>query len=149
MKEEVMGLDAVVYVHKSNLALNQKNDAIETDEQTGEVYFEKPELIEKYPASMLIAAHKRLGNASMIATIGDEISTIINDESILYKNVLYSGSHSGDIIGLECLDKLESEINLINERTANSISPALESFLGSMKELLRTAREQKNPIVFV
>jgi len=144
-----MGLDAVVYVNKSNLALNQEDDPFQMDEETGEVYLKNPKLSNKYPADMFTAVHKRLGNASMIAAIADEVSPVTNGDSILSNKVLYSGSHSGDRIGLEDLGRLESEINLVRERTIDTRSADLESFLDILSELVEAAKKQGNPIVFV
>ncbi len=144
-----MGLNAVVYIHRNNLALDQESDALKTDEETGEVYLKDAEITKQHPKATFVAVDKRLGNIDAIAAVRSEISKIIGDKSILYSKVLYSGAHSGDIIGLECLDKLESEINLTEEAIGNSRLPALKSFLGAMKELVEAAKEQKNPIVFI
>lgn len=144
-----MGLNAVVYVYKNNLALNQEESFVKIDEHTGEVYFEDLHIAQRYPSSMFIAINKRLGNIDAVTALRDEILKIIDNNSVLYRKVLYNGSHSGDTISLEALDSLESEINFIGKKTTGNRSPALEVFLGDMSELIEAARTQKNPIVFV
>ena len=141
-----MGLDAVVYVHEDNLPLTVKDDDPHTDDQTGEVYFEDPRLVEKHRRSTFTAVNKNLGNIAMIGALRNEIANVISNDSVLLSKVLYSGSHSGDRIGLEDLGRLESEISLVRE---SNRSAALESFLESLSELVEAAKKQGNPIVFV
>lgn len=145
-----MGLNAIVYRNISNLTLDTKDEHPLVDKQTGEVYFDNPKLAQEYGENVFTAAQKRLGNAASIGSIKAEIPLEIIDKlSLLYDKVLYSASHSGDFISVERLEDLESEINLLKEKTASSKSPSLESFIEDMIELIKAAKEQRNPIVFV
>lgn len=145
-----MGLNAVVYVNRKRLSLNQEdNSSAKMDEQTGEVYFDDPNLMDKYPANMFTAIHKRLGNANMIAEIVDKLSTILSKDSILLSKILYSGSHSGDTISIDSLNKLGLEINFVRERIPKDRSPLLDVFFNDITELIEMARMQGNPIVFI
>jgi hypothetical protein len=144
-----VGLDAVVYVHKDNLPLNIREDLPSTDNETGEVYFEDAKLARKYPKKVFTAIYKNLGNVAMIADLRSKISPAIGPDSILVSKVLYSGSHSGDIIGLSDLGHLESEINVVRDKTSTIKSAALRNFLGDLTDLIITAKTQRNPIVFV
>lgn len=144
-----MGLDAVVYIHEDNLPLTVKSDVSFTDEQTGEVYFEDPGFVRRYPKSTFTAVQKNLGNIAMISALRNEIEKVIGNDSIISSKVLYSGSHSGDKIGVKDLGRLESEVGLVKERTSDTRSAALESFLDGLSELVEAAKKQGNPIVFV
>lgn len=126
-----MGLDAVVYLRPKAVSANQSV----TDEHAT-------------LSSDVPAIHKRLGNISMIGWLADETVQLVGRDSILLKKVLYSGSHSGDSIGLEDLNRLESEIKVISE-SLTTRSSDLERFLKDMSDLISKAREEAMPIVFV
>lgn len=125
-----MGLDAVVYSNRDHLEVNDEKDL-------------------KYSEDIFTAIHKRLGNLEAIAFLRKEISNVIGNKSILYTKVLYEGSHSGDVIGLENLAALESELDQIAKATGETRSVSLTNFLVDMRELIQMARKEKNPIVFV
>jgi hypothetical protein len=127
-----MGLDAVVYLHPASV----KDGQLLRDDNTEFSLDEAP------------AMHKRLGNASMIAWIADEVIPLVGKDSVIFSKVLYSGSHSGDSVGLEELNRLESEIKILRENPSGRSSD-LESFLKDMSDLIKKAREQETPIVFV
>jgi hypothetical protein len=132
-----MGLDAVVYLRPTTV-VHLEGGQPHADCETAEL-----------PLEEVPAIHKRLGNASMIGSIADEVLPFIGIDSLLLSKVLYSGSHSGDSIGVQDLDRLDSEINRTREKISGSLSSALETFLEDMSDLVRKAREQKNPIVFI
>ena len=127
-----MGLDAVVYLRPASV----KARGLLTGNHTELSLDETP------------AIHKRLGNASMIAWIADEVLPLLGKDSVLCSKVLYSGSHSGDSIGLEELNRLESEIKVLRENPSER-SSALENFLNDMSDLINKAREEGTSIVFV
>ena len=127
-----MGLDAVVYLRPEAVSDSQSV----TDEHATLSSDDVP------------AIHKRLGNVSMIGWLADETVPLVGRDSILLKKVLYSGSHSGDSIGLEDLDRLESEIKVLTE-SLTTRSSDLEKFLKDMSDLISKAREEAMPIVFV
>jgi hypothetical protein len=131
-----MGLDAVVYLRPA-----------------GSVDLEgRPQhsaLNEELPLEEVPAVHKRLGNASMIASIADELVRLSGTDSLLLRKVLYSGSHSGDSIDVQDLDKLDAEINRTKMKNSGSLSQTLETFLEDMSDLVTKAREQKGPIIFI
>ena len=117
-----MGLDAVVYLRPESSATSSSDDTA--------------------------AIHKRLGNVSAIGWLAEEILPVVGEESILLRKVLYSGSHSGDSIALEDLERLESEIKLVRDSMTTG-PPRLESFLQDMSDLISKARDEAMPIVFV
>ena len=65
----------------------------------------------------------------------------------MVKKVLYSGTHSGDTIPVESLSVLAAELASISN--AGPRSPELLEFIRSMEELIRAAKDEGNPIVFV
>jgi len=132
-----MGLDAVVY------AGTPKQLEVESgwEDAKGKALDLRPQEV--------TAMHKRLGNASMIASLADEIRPFIENDSLLLSRVLYSGSHSGDEIGFPDIDTLDSEIKSIRAKSGESPSKALENFLKDMSDLVENAKEQGNPIVFI
>ena len=142
-----MGLDAVVYVNKINLDIDQLSESFLVDEQTGEVYPNPGDGLIR-PAQEFTAIHRRLGNATLIGALANEISRVVDPNSILLQGILYSASHSGDGIGLENLRNLESEMNLVRQRTEGARSRELDSFLTVLAELIEAAKREKNAIVF-
>ena len=92
-----MGLDAVVYRNKKHLQLGPHKEIAQLIPDTGEVYFENDEISRRL-REQLQAAHFRLGNITEIAELRDEVIRLAGPNSMLYKRVLYSGSHSGDFV---------------------------------------------------
>jgi hypothetical protein len=133
-----MGLDAVVYPGSTGIVQLDESGQRYTDSDAAELRSHE-----------VPAIHKRLGNASMIASIADEVLRYIGKDSVLLSKVLYSGSHSGDTIALGDLDRLDSDIHRIREKSTANLSSDLESFLEDMSELIRRARVEQNPIVFI
>jgi hypothetical protein len=94
-----MGLTAVVYINKSNLAQELKDSSFLTDVETGEVY-PTPGDAKTYSGEMFKAAHKRLRNISLIGQVTNEVATNVGRDSVLMTKVLSSASHSGDVVAL-------------------------------------------------
>jgi hypothetical protein len=114
-----MGLDAAVYY--------QPNSAQDPNNETA-------------------AIQKRLGNASLIGWIAQEVVPLVGKDSVLFSKVLFSGSHSGDSIELRELDALESDISTV--RNNSGISTEADRFLNDLIALISAAREHSMPIVF-
>ena len=81
--------------------------------------------------------------------VANAVSAIVGLDSVLMSIVLSSGSHSGDVVTLKDVGRLESEINLVRQKTDSFRSADLEKFLNSLLELIEAAKKQGNPIVFV
>lgn len=143
-----MGLNAIVYCNIKNVAMDNNICNAAVDDYTGEVFFEDLALSRKYPGEMFVAKDKRLGNVEEVACLRELISRNVSEGSILLKNVLYSGSHSGDIIDLNSLDALEEEVAHVKALINSDMYPMLKTFLDSMSELINSAKDQRNPIVF-
>jgi hypothetical protein len=94
------------------------------------------------------AVHKRLGNVGTISALAAEVLPVVGTDSVLIKRVFYSGSHSGDRVPLEELNRLEAEINVLRKNLPER-SVFLERFLNDVSHLINKAREEGMPIEFV
>jgi hypothetical protein len=141
-----VGLDAVVYRNRKHLQLGSDEELARLVPETGEVYFDNDELSRKHRHQLETVGH-RLGNIAAISALRDEATPLIGPESILLRKVIYSGTHSGDMIPLESLPLLSAELESISN--ANQQSPELRHFIRSLQELIRAANHEGNPIVFI
>ena len=94
------------------------------------------------------ALHKRLGNVGKIGLLTAEVLPVVGTDSVLFRRVMYSGSHSGDRVPLEELNRLEAEINVLSKNLSER-SVSLERFLNDVSDLINKAREEGMPIEFV
>jgi hypothetical protein len=138
-----MGLDAKVYVNAMHLAAGVDHSRATVNPHTGEVTLDSGE--------EFIAAHKRLGNAAMIRWLSEQVTSVLAGlpNPVLVTKILYSGSHSGDVIGAAEFPQLQQEIQVVRESSGERIPVEIEQFLLSIEELMRIAQDQGNPIVFV
>jgi hypothetical protein len=141
-----MGLDAVVYRNRAHIEMGRDEVHAKVIPETGEVYFEDDRLTRKYDHRREAVAH-RLGNISATAELRDEVTRLIGPKSMIVQRVLYSGTHSGDAIPLENLPELSAELHAI--RQSGRGSPHLHQLAGALEELIRAAKDENNPIVFV
>ena len=85
-----------------------------------------------------------------IAALREEIELVAGTiPSFLRSRVLYSATHSGDVITVADMDQLESELQLIRLKTSDRSSVFLRCFLQDLTDLISSARSECNPIVFV
>ena len=143
-----MGLDAVVYKHRSKLPLDPERAGLRMEESTGEWYCETYDVPEPIRAAGVEALHKRLGNVSLIAALGREVGALLTVNSVLLSNVLYEGGHAGDVVAADKIGVLKQEIALLRKR-ASTVSPELALLLNDLEELAAAAEENHNPIAFV
>jgi predicted acyltransferase (DUF342 family) len=141
-----VGLSAVVYKNKKHIDLGNDKELAEVVLSTGEIYFQNNQATRKY-AAQLRAVECRLGNVAEIAAVREEASRFVASESVLLREVLYSGTHSGDVVSVQDIALLSSEISSIGN--ARQASPELRSFARLLGELVRAAQNERNPIVFV
>jgi len=145
-----MGLDAVVYKHRSHLTLGSELKDALSDDRTGEVYLADDTLSKRYPRSFFIALHKRLGNLEMISTLRSELEVIVGHKNTdIQQKWLYSAFHAGDVVPLKNLAELEKEIDTIKQKSRGNKSSEIEAFLENLTELIVAARKENNPIVFI
>lgn len=138
-----MGLEARVYTSAERLAPTVDLALTTIDPETGEVAsdFSGP----------FVAIQRRLGNASMIAWLSEQIAPALASisESIILEKVLYSATHSGDTIHVSEFPQLLQEIEIVRQRFKDRSSTEVGEFFNNLEDLIVVAREQNNPIVFV
>jgi hypothetical protein len=147
-----MGLDAAVYLRLEELPFtNDDLRFITVDPRTGELDFEDAALSRTW-RDRVRAAEKRIGNIALVNLLKSELERILGESSsgtLLISKVLYSGTHSGDIISREDLGSLKHEIALVRGIAGHQKSFELDSFLADMEELVTASERHGNPIVFV
>lgn len=141
-----MGLDAVVYRNRKHLELGPDEQAAQLIPETGEVYFEDGEISRKHQHQLHATKH-RFGNIAEISALRDEVTRLVGPKSTIVEKILYSGTHIGCTIPVESVSSLLAEITSI--KRANWHSPELRRFVGSLEGLIRAAKDEGNPIVFV
>ena len=99
------------------------------DPVTGWVDFDDPNLHRLY-RDQVVALHHRLGNATRIAELRQEVAAIANSPvPFVNARILYSETHCGDYIEISQLDALEREWEMLS--AGMEIRPALGASLCS------------------
>ena len=139
-----MGLDAVVYKNVRSLTGVYANANLEVDETNGEV---STRGADKVRPDMLVAARERLGNVHEVASLRHQVRELLGDgtQSLVMREILYSGSHSGDVIATGKLRQLSNEMEILGMHTGSDV----QAFARRMSSLIRAAESEQNPIVFV
>jgi hypothetical protein len=147
-----MGLDAVVYRSKANLPFDPDAQGATLDPSTGEYYFADSSLESalegQFPRETRIAIHKRIGNISSVNALRCDAERALNKDSIILSKVLYSGTHSGDVIPFTSVPSLQEELLILKIRADQTKSQVLMNFASDMQELAAAALREANPIVF-
>ncbi|HUO27180.1 MAG TPA: hypothetical protein VMU61_16050 [Candidatus Aquilonibacter sp.] len=147
-----MGLDAAVYKRLEELPFTKEDlRFVAVDPRTGQVDFEDAALFRAWSDKVKVV-EKRIGNIALVSLLRAEMEKILGAQSsgtLLIRKVLYSGTHSGDIISKEDLSSLKHEIASVRKTTGQQLSPEVESFLADMEELIAASERHGNPIVFV
>jgi len=143
-----MGLDAAVYKSKKSLPFDPEALGASFDPQTGEYFFEEPELDRKYPSDLRVAISKHLGNLTAIGHLREELSEVLETTSAVLSKIIYSGTHTGDCLALDAIPELEWELFLIDDYLKKRSFPLVSQFVADMRELASAARDEGNPIVF-
>lgn len=146
-----MGLRAVVYTNSKNLDFEISSGFLEVDSETGEIFVsEKNSSHFPLPEEKTIAISYRVGNIDTVNFLKQKISNLIRDFSfsIIIEKILYSGTHSGDKLDISELDDLKKEIIYL-KRILNSKDSSLEDFTENMLNLIKVAKKEENPIVFL
>lgn len=143
-----MGLDATVYRDRKNLPAHLR-ERVAVDPQSGEIYFRDAADDKLFDSSQLEAWHEYLGNISLVAFIREEIAKAFgNQESLLSRKVVYSGSHAGDYIPFSEVDQLNREVDELEKMTVPGRSAELTVFIEQMRKLIAAAIREENGIVF-
>jgi hypothetical protein len=142
-----MGLDAYVYRNRTHLAFDPDTAGVSVDDKTGVVDFDDPDLYRRF-AGHVVAIHYRLGNAASIAQLHEELHRCGAHLPIINTHVLGDGTHCGDFIDPSLMEALQQELDLLSAAAGRSPSPPVEEFLLQMRELIRMAKAENNPIYF-
>ncbi len=144
-----MSLNALVYRSRASLTIDVDSLGAVKDVRTGEYYFPGPEHDGKFPREVFIAHEFWIGNVMSVAELRQEMRTITRRADLLLETkCLYSGTHSGDVIGIDLFPALECEIRDLFDRHRPQLSDPVVEFLTGMLELIQAA-ERENPIAFV
>ena len=134
-----MGLDVIVYKNYRNLLKVCGNSMFIVDELTGECA-SRDEDQSKASNSNIVACEQRLGNIDKIAYLRKLVEEKLRrDNSLLVDRVLYSATHSGDII------RVESELRSIK----GGDGTVIDEFVIAMELLVKAGERENNPLVFV
>jgi hypothetical protein len=147
-----MGLDAAVYRRLEELPLTKEDlRFVAVDPRTGQVDIENAALFRAWSDKVKVV-QKRIGNIALVNLLKAELERILGDscsEMLLINKVLYSGTHSGDVIPRDDLGSLKREIELVRAIAGHRRSSELDTFLADMEELITASERHGNPIVFV
>ena len=147
-----MGLDAAVYRRLEELPFTKEDlRFVAVDPRTGQVNFEDAALFRAWSDRVKVV-EKRIGNIALVDLLKSELEGVLGESSsgtVLIGKVLYSGTHSGDIISKADLGSLRHEIALVRGIRGHRMSSELDSFLADMEELVSASERHGNPIVFV
>jgi hypothetical protein len=145
-----MGQDGRVYFARKSLPAHIESHGAKLDPTTGEYFIENPGIRRQFPPEFSVANKRRLGNESAIAGLRQEVQSILgNTESLLYQRCLADGTHGREVVEYELLDQLEAEMAKTLFRIGGQRRQILRGFLRAMADLVRVAKRERNPIVFV
>jgi len=139
-----VGLDVAVFKSLSALELEFPGYRFEREPRTGECWVVHPDSVH-LDWKTVTARDWRVGNILHVGALRETIAGHLGEESALARIVLFSGSHSGDVIGEPSFGELERELKLIE----SSSDPYVQEFANGLSELIAMARREKNPVVFV
>ena len=142
-----MGLDAVVYKNRASVDVGKHSSEALVVPETGEIYFDQPQHYPDYPKEYFEAVSFRIGNISAVADLRDELRKTLGTNSSIERMILYSGSHSGDVVPPTKFAELEREIDALSQIEPKSSH--LVEFLNQLSLLINAGRSNGNPIVFV
>jgi len=142
-----MGLDAYVYRNRTHLAFDPVSAGVSVDDTTGVVDFDDPDLYRRF-ADHVVAIHYRLGNVAQIGQLHEELHRCTAHLPIIKTRVLGDGTHCGDFIDLSLMEALQQELDVLSAATEQSRLPHIEEFILQMRELIRMAKAENNPIYF-
>jgi hypothetical protein len=147
-----MGLNAAVYSRIENLPLTKEDlRFIAVDPRTGQVDFEYASLFRVWGDKVKVV-ERRIGNMALVNLLRAEIERILGNpssETLLIRKVLFSGTHSGDVISHGEMASLRHEISLVRGIAEFRKSSGLENFLADMEELIAASERNGNPIVLI
>lgn len=97
-----------------------------------------------------VLKHHRFGNIALIALLRSELNLFPNDFPILLNQVLYDGTHSGDYLCQEDINRLQLELDRLKsfKCTDSELQAFVDNFRLKMEQLVNCAKIVNNPIAF-
>jgi hypothetical protein len=139
-----MGLNAAVFKSASTMEREFPGYRFRREPVKGECEVIHPEGVD-LALDVVTVRDWRVGNIAHVAALREAIAGHLGEGSALERIVLFSGSHAGDVIEEPSFGELERELRLIESST----DAYVREFADGLSELIRMARREKNPIVFV
>jgi len=102
----------------------------------------------EHPGGILLS--HRLGNLALVGVIRDTLARTPDLYPILLDRVVYSGSHTGDSLGIDLFEQLSGELDALARAQTREPAEAecLRSFGTQVRDLLEAGRRLNRPIVF-
>lgn len=139
-----MGLDAVVYKKLEHIPQALLEGGYSVEPTTGQVYPLLGADGREHP-KFGIAEEARIGNLHAVGLLRTQVDRLLPIDSIVNNCILYSGSHSGDVLCTSKLESLEIELAIL----LASGDDDMKQFVESMIRLIAAARREGNPIAFI
>ena len=139
-----MGLDVAVFKSASTMEREFPGYRFQREPTTGECEVIYPEGV-NLTWDAVTVCDWRVGNIAHVAALGEAIAGLLGEGSALERIVLFSACSVGDVIGEPSFVELERELRLLESST----DAWVREFADGLSELIRMARREKNPIVFV
>jgi hypothetical protein len=91
-----------------------------------------------------------IGNIALVADFRRELNYRADSYPILLEKVLYNGTHAGDFLRLEDVEKIKEELARLSDHKCvdRELIPYLETFRSKMSELVECSLAVQKPIVF-
>ncbi|WP_192244627.1 hypothetical protein [Mesorhizobium silamurunense] len=139
-----MGLDVAVFKGVSAMEREFPGYRFQREPITGECWVIHPEGV-NLDWDGVTARSWRVGNILHVAALRDTIASHRGEGLSLERIVLFSNSGVGDVIEESSFGELERELKFIE----SSSDAWVGEFADGLTEMIRMARREKNPIVFV
>jgi hypothetical protein len=134
-----------VFRNAARFAKTYNVEVVAIDAQTGEAQVAQEDSA-RLPRDASVAVRRRLGNLDEVVRLRETIAQVLADpKSIIISKVLYSASHSGDVIGTTEIPGMRRELAILMSAKDTS----LDTFVSLMNKLLDASEAEQNPIVFV
>jgi hypothetical protein len=138
-----MSLDAIVFRGLKSLdCLVDLREVEKVDVNTGEYAYS--DYGRPSPPEVFVACTRELANIADAAELRESFKKLLPNDSVLISQVLYDGTHCGDMLVRDEIVRLSVELDAIKVPTD---SVAFE-FVRKLRELIAASETEGNPIVF-
>jgi hypothetical protein len=97
-----------------------------------------------------VLLHHRIGNIALVSLLHSKLSHEAEKFPVIMQKILYSGSHAGDYLSLDIVERLKTELDFLDGFVCSSArnQEFFDEFRQKLIELVETALEVKKPISF-